>query len=141
MAQEKKKDGKNVDLALLAVRLVFVAFMLHGMQKFTMLDGIGKFFGSIGIPAPELMAVVVAAVETFGSLAVILGIGTAYAAPLLAFVMLVAILTAKLGGALSKGLPFGLLGMEIDLANLLSSLAVMFAGPGRYSLEEYLRKK
>lgn len=140
MAQEKKAKYSKSDWGLLAVRLVFVAFMLHGIQKLTSLDGTAQFLGNMGFPAPGLMAVVLAAAETFGSLAIILGIGTAYAAPILAFVMLVAILTAHLGSALAKGFPFGLLTFELPLANLLSSLAIAFMGPGRLSLESYLKK-
>ncbi|MCX8197061.1 MAG: DoxX family protein [Candidatus Micrarchaeota archaeon] len=137
----KKVEYTKEDWGLLALRLIFVAFMLHGIQKFTSLDGTAQFFEKIGIPAPYIMAPIVAFVETFGSLAIILGIGTSIAAPLLAFVMFVAILTAHLGSMLAKGFPFGLLGGELPLANMLASIAIMLLGPGKISLEEQLKKK
>ncbi|MBM3229356.1 DoxX family protein [Candidatus Parvarchaeota archaeon] len=137
---QRGEKTENLDLALLLLRLVFVAFMLHGVQKFMDLGATAGFFGKVGIPAPDIMALVVAAVETFGSLAMILGIGTRFAGPLLAFVMVVAIFTVKLSGALAKGLPFGLIGMEIDLAYLFASLALTFSGPGKHSLEAMMKK-
>ena len=140
MAQGKAKPAGNIDLALLAVRLVFVAFMFNGIGKFMALGATAGFFGSLGIPAPGVMAIIVAAVETFGSLAMLLGIGTAYAATLLSIVMLVAILTTGLGTFASSGILQGVIAIEIELANLLAAIGIALAGPGKYSLEEYLKK-
>ncbi|MFH1095572.1 MAG: DoxX family protein [Candidatus Micrarchaeota archaeon] len=125
-------------VGLLVLRLIFVAWMLHGVQKLMDIEGTTKFFSGLGIPMPNAMAWVVSLIETFGSLALLLGLGTRYVAPLMAFVMLVAILTAHLPSALKAGLPFGYLKMELPISYFVISVALALSGPGRYSLDKLL---
>lgn len=132
---KKEKEYTKADWGLFVIRLMFIGFMLHGIQKFASLDSTATFFASLGIPAPEIMAPLVAFVETFGSLMVVLGIGTSYATPILAFVMLVAISTAHLGGVLAKGFPFGLFAAELPIAYFLASVGIFLIGPGKISLQ------
>ena len=143
MAQEKAKRWirKDADLAMLALRLVFVLFMIHGIQKLMGLDGIAKFFGSLGIPFPGVMAPFIALLEAFGGLAMVLGIWTEYIGPLIVMDMGAAIGLAKAGMVISKGLPLSLTGVEVEFGYLIAALVLTLAGPGRYSLEEYLKKK
>lgn len=117
-----------------------IIFLAHGLQKFGIvpggnLAGVTAFFGSIGIPLPGVMAVVVALVESVGGLALILGFGTRIAAILLSIVMLVAIFVAKVpNGA-------GLLGQfsfEFDLALLAGLVALILMGSGEAALEDKL---
>ncbi len=125
-------------VGLLVLRLIFVAWMLHGIQKLMDINGTTSFFGSLGVPMPGVMAWVVSLLETFGSLALLLGLGTRYVAPLMAFIMLVAILTAHLPSALKAGLPFGYLKMELPVSYFVISVALALGGPGRYSLDKLL---
>jgi uncharacterized membrane protein YphA (DoxX/SURF4 family) len=111
-----------------------IIFAAHGWQKFSGgLDGVARFFGSVGIPLPEVSAFIVAFVELVGGIGLIVGLFTRYWASLLAIVMIVAIFTVKL--------PNGLLGMqgragyELDLALLVGSFALLLTGPGPLSLE------
>jgi putative oxidoreductase len=54
-----------------AIGLIFAA---HGWQKFSMgLDGVARFFGSVGIPLPEVSAFIVAFVELVGGIGLIVG--------------------------------------------------------------------
>lgn len=113
--------------------IIGVIFLAHGVQKFGLfgdmnIAGVTGFFGSIGIPLPAVMAPLVAAIETLGGLALILGFGTRIASILLAIVMVVAILTVKL----SQGL---LGGFELELALLAGLVALMLLGPGEVALE------
>lgn len=136
----KKHSGILCDLkckfhgfAPLFIRLgLALVFMAHGYSKLTGLGGTAQFFGSIGIPAPELMAPFVAGVEFFGGLAMLLGVGTQIAGFLLACVMLTAVWTTKI----STGQPLGK--MELDLAMLAMSLSMVFSSAGKYSLEALL---
>jgi putative oxidoreductase len=85
-----------------------VIFAAHGWQKFSMgLDGVARFFGSVGIPLPEVSAFIVAFVELVGGIGLIVGVFTRYWALLLSIVMIVAIFTVKLqgGAARSPGAP------------------------------------
>lgn len=120
------KMQRNSDVALLLLRVgLGLVFIAHGWQKFqTMEDTIG-FFSSIGLSA--FWAYLVATVELVGGLAVLLGVFTGYAGILLAIVMVVAIFMLKF----SKGF---LGGYEFDLMLFLASLAIAFAGPGKYTV-------
>src|SRR3954463_6902115 len=95
---DMRKNQQMVDqalpwgIALLRV-VVGVAFFMHGLQKLLQMGipGVSGFFASLGIPAPEVAAVVVSLVETFGGLALILGVMTRLAGILLGADMLVAL--------------------------------------------------
>lgn len=68
-------------------------FLIAGIGK--LMNGTGKtagFFSSLGIPLPEVAAVLVIVVEIVGGLMLILGLYTWIAASLLSIVMIVAIL-------------------------------------------------
>ncbi len=75
----------------LASRLLFaVLFLPAGIGKITGFSGTVGYIDSVGLPMPEVGAALAAAVETLGALALILGLGTRYAALALAFFVAVA---------------------------------------------------
>lgn len=117
-----------------AIGIIFAA---HGWQKFAGgLERVAGFFGSVGIPLPEVSAFVVAFVELIGGIGLIVGIFTRYWALLLSIIMIVAIFTVKLqAGLLGTG---GRPGYELDLALLAGCLALMLTGPGPISLERVI---
>lgn len=122
------KIPDNPDVGLLLIRFGLAAvFIVHGLLKFGDLDMTAGFFASLGLPA--FMAYVVAAVETLGGLAMLLGYKARIAGYLLAVVMAVAIILVKA--------PVGFVGgYEFDLMLLLASLGIALAGSGRYALEK-----
>lgn len=123
----KKYDG----LAILFLRIgVAIIFIVAGWGKLTGIEGVQGFFGDLGIPLPGLMAWVVAIVEFFGGIMVLLGAYIRIPALLLAFIMVVALLTTKLGGEFSAA--------RVDLLLLLMSLALVFLGSGKYSVDDKL---
>lgn len=122
------------DYAKLVLRLALAAvFMYHGWMKLGALDGTGMFFEKIGIPMPGTMAVLVACVEFFGGLLVLLGLATRFWAVGHAVIMVVAILTA-LDVASFKT-------YELEFSLLLMSLSLVLSGAGAYSLDAMLMKK
>ena len=132
-----KPSPARYDLALAIIRVVVgVVFFMHGWQKlFTMgISGVGGFFGSLGIPAASLMAVVVTFVELLGGLALILGIGTRIAGILLAINMFVAFLLVHLsnGFFVSEG------GYELVLLLFAGTVALAFFGVGSLSVDNNL---
>ncbi|WP_340104747.1 DoxX family protein [Rhodohalobacter sp. 8-1] len=119
------------DLAPLLLRIgVGVIFIVAGWGKLNGIEGVQGFFGDLGIPLPGLMAWVVAIVEFFGGLMVLLGAYIRIPAMLLAFTMVVAILTTKLGGEFSAA--------RLDIMLLLTTLALFFLGSGKYSVDDKL---
>jgi putative oxidoreductase len=122
-------------VALLRVVVGFVFFM-HGQQKlFEMgVAQTGEFFGSQGIPLPEVAAAVVTAVEILGGLALILGAFTRVAAALLAVDMLVAAVVAHL----ENGFFAGDGGVELVMVLAAASIALVLTGPGALAVDGLL---
>jgi putative oxidoreductase len=122
---------KNLDLALLALRLMLGLILLyHGLPK------IGDFaetldaFGKMGVPAPAVSLLFAIVAEVAGGLLILLGVWTDVAAPLVILNMLGAIFTVhwKAGFDFTKG------GYEHPLTVLVMALVLLLAGPGRYAL-------
>ncbi len=132
----------NPDLGLLLARL--------GLGSVLFVHGVGKLFaagpaalpiadfagmlGGMGLPAAVALAWLVALVETFGGLAIVGGIFTRCAATLAAVDMLAALYLVHL----SNGFPVSNNGYEFVLVLAATSLALVFTGPGSYSLQERL---
>jgi len=133
-----KLFGESWGWGLLLVRLALgVIFLAHGYQKLFIMgvSNVGTFFNQVGLPAPLFFAWVVALVEFFGGIAILLGILTRWAALGLAIILVVAIFTVKLkvGLIAQQGV-----GYELDLALLALALTLLLAGPGPFSLEKAL---
>ena len=111
----------------LALGLIFMA---HGWAKLTGPLGTPEGFNvdSLGWPYPVFWAWVVALVETFGGLLVIVGLFTRVAAFLIACVMVVAILKVKLALRFVGG-------FEFDFALLMIAFALVITGAGRLSVD------
>lgn len=124
----------GITLVRLAVGIIFAA---HGAQKvFTMgFGGVAGFFGQLGIPAPYLAAVSVSLLELLGGIALIVGLGTRFVSPLLAFTMLMAGITVhfKNGFYLPQGYEFVLL-----LG--LSAIGLTLTGSGALALDNVLSR-
>ncbi|MBA1148531.1 DoxX family protein [Ectothiorhodospiraceae bacterium WFHF3C12] len=122
----------------LALRLpVGVIFAAHGAQKLFGwfggygLAGTGEWLASIGLQPGLLMALLAGGAEFFGGLALILGVLVRPAAVVLAFTMVVAILTVHIG----NGLFMSNNGYEFGLALLAASVSLAATGAGRASID------
>lgn len=122
----EKIFGPCRDYSLFVLRLfVGGVFIAHGSLKlFGGIHGFAGYLQQYGVPLPDLMAPLVAAVEFLGGIALILGLGTRTAAILLTGVMIVAMLTVTLKIGFASG-------YDINLALLGGLLALLLAGPGK----------
>src|SRR5437867_2406074 len=115
-------------------------FMAHGAQKLfgafggPGISGTGHFFDQIGISPGTFWAVVVALVEFFGGIAVLLGLFTRVMAALLAVIMAVAILKVHLVNGF-----FAPNGFEYPFALLGANLTLIIAGASELSLDRCLK--
>ncbi|WP_249435826.1 DoxX family protein [Paenibacillus sp. Marseille-Q4541] len=108
---------RNMELGLLFTRVVLgFIFLMHGIVKFQGMEGTQSFFISLGLP--EFVATIVALVEFFGGLFLIIGLFTRIISLLFVAILVGAIFTAKAGAGFIGGyeLDVALIGMGITLA-------------------------
>ena len=120
-----------------------IIFFVHGIGKLFSIgplavgiNGTAGYFISLGIPAALFFAWIIALVETFGGLAILLGIFTRYAAALIAVEVIVAAVLVHLpnGFSVLNG------GYEWPLILLMVAITLLFVGGGRkLSLEKLLK--
>ena len=115
----------------LAAGAIFIA---HGAQKLfgafggSGLRGFSGMLEGMGLQPAMGWAVLVACVEFFGGICLVLGILTRWSALLLGVVMLVAIFGVHLKE--------GFFGMEYQLTLLAACVSLILTGPGRGSLQK-----
>jgi putative oxidoreductase len=98
---------------------------------------VSGFFGSLGIPAPGLMAWVVTIVELVGGILLVVGFLTQIAGLLLAIDMLGVILFAFL----LRGAPLlenGVITWEKEAVFGAAALCLALAGPGAWSVDDIM---
>lgn len=125
----------NPDIAKLILRLgVGLLMLFHGVAKFIKgVDGIKGMLSYAGLP--ELMAYGVYIGEIVAPILLVIGLKTRSAATLVIFTMLVAIYVAHPNDifALNRvGAPV----IELPLFYIFVSLAIIFLGAGKYSVDK-----
>lgn len=134
--------SRLASLAPLAVRLITGIIMFaHGWQKLTQM-GPGNFgaqaLAGLGVPLPVFMGYVVTLVEVVGGLLLIVGFLSRLAALLLTIDLVVAILLVKVNVGFLSPMESPGVGAELDLALIAGFLVILFAGPGRLSVDHAL---
>jgi len=124
---------------LLAVRLFWGwHFIGTGWGKLHNLKGVTEYFGSLGIPAPHLNAIMAASTECVGGALLLLGLFSRFASLALIGVMCVAYGTAEIDTVrVIFSNPDKFLGADPFLF-LYASVLVFAFGPGRLSLDSIL---
>lgn len=118
------------DWALLATRLVVgIIFLAHGWPKIKDLRSTASSFEMMGFKPGSLWGTLIAILEVFGGVSMILGFMVQPLGLLFAIEMLVAILWVKRGQGLS--------GYEFDLALLAASLVLATLGGGALALDSF----
>ena len=139
--------------ATVVIRLMTGAvFLWEGIMKFVYPNlGVGRFT-KLGFPAPGLTAGFVAWVEIIGGILLILGWFTRPAAIAFIIEMIVAMLSTKIGvyfgnsplgqpPAMPKmGLGAVLHDIRSDYAQIMTSLYLLLAGPGPFSLDARMKR-
>jgi putative oxidoreductase len=111
-------------------------FAAHGWQKYNefTIAGTQGAFAQMGVPAADLVAPIVAALELVGGIALILGVLSRPIAALLTLDMIGALVLvhASAGVFVETG------GFELVLLLAAAALAVALLGPGRLSVDHAL---
>ena len=126
------------DLSLLILRLI-LAYGFYGpaVMKLKNFKGTVAYFENIGIPLPEINALLATVTENLGVVMLILGLGIRIISLPLMVTMLVAIFLVHLpyGFEAAKG------GFEIPLYYLIMLFVLFTNGGGKFSIDYFLRKK
>jgi putative oxidoreductase len=132
----RSPSPRQLSLGLAALRLAVAAvFINHGRQKLFVYGfaGVTGAFTQMGVPVPGLMGPLIGLLEFFGGIALAIGLLTRLFALGFVFDMLGAILLVQL----KRG--FG--GFELEFLLLGSSLALVLAGAGEFSVDALLGRR
>jgi len=125
--------GQSFSL-LLARLAVAYGFYEPAMQKWSDIEAIATWFGTMGIPFPTLNAYMAATTELLGVILLTLGLFTRLISIPLIVVMIVAIMTVHL----THGFSAGDNGFEIPLYYMLFLSIFASFGAGKFSLDHLL---
>lgn len=115
----------TTDAGLLVLRIgLGIIFIVSGWMKVSNMHSTVGFFATIGFGA--FWAYLASIVELLGGIAVLLGVFTRISAALLAIVMIVAMYVVHAQPTM----------IMTSLSVFFSSLAVFFAGAGKYALKK-----
>ncbi len=129
---------KAQDIPLLFLRLILAyGFWEPATMKWADINSIAEWFEGMGIFAPKLNAYLAASTEMAGVFLLALGLGTRIICFPLIITMLVAIKTVHL----ENGFAAGDNGYEIPLYFMLMLITLMCFGPGKLSIDYFIRKK
>ncbi len=125
-----RPSAREADVGLVLLRLATAAiFISHGYQKLFVygFSGVTGAFTHMGVPLPGITGPLIALLEFFGGIALIIGLLTRLVA--LGFVcdMLGAILLVQLKSGFSH--------YELEFMLLAASLTLLFTGAGRFSID------
>lgn len=128
------------DLWYPMIRIALGAILfIHGWNKVNGpgLAGVTKYFGSLGLPAPELFAGSAIFIETVGCICIAIGLFTRFFAAALAIELLIAMFAAHW----AKGLSNGAGGYEYILFLGIVTFAIALRGGGPYSADRLIGKQ
>ena len=125
--------GKS--LSLLFARLaVAYGFYEPAMMKWSDINSVAEWFGSMGIPLPTLNAYMAATTEIVGVVLLTLGLLTRFISLPLIVIMIVAIVTVHLPNGFSAGNN----GYEIPLYYMIFLLIFFSNGAGKFSIDRFI---
>ena len=126
-------NGQSISLLFARIAVAY-GFYTPAMEKWSGIDEVAKWFGSMGIPFPTLNAYMAASTELLGVILLTLGLFTRLISIPLMVIMVVAITTVHLGNGFSAGNN----GFEIPLYYLLFLALFASLGAGKLSLDYLL---
>ena len=128
-------------LLLLSRILLAVVFLPSGFSKLAGFTGFASTLASHGLPFPAAWAAAAVAAEAGGSLLVLVGLGTRYAALVLAlFAVAAAVIGHPFWAATAAEHQQQLINFMKNVAIVGGFLALAVAGPGAISLDARLRR-
>jgi putative oxidoreductase len=132
----RSPSSRSLGLGLAVLRVgVGTVFFNHGRQKLFVFGfaGVTDAFTHMGVPLPGIMGPLIALLEVFGAIAIIAGFLTRPLALAFACDMLGAIFLVQLKNGFSH--------FELEFLLLASSVALLFTGAGRFSIDALIARR
>jgi putative oxidoreductase len=136
--------GPRTSDALLLIGRILLGyiFLLSGWGKLMGLAGFAASLQRRGVPASYGLAILGAAVEFFGGLALLLGIATRYAAlALIAFTLVATGIAHRFWEFDEAARRAQAINFNKNMSMVGGLLAMIVAGPGRFSLDRLLARR
>jgi putative oxidoreductase len=131
-------ESNRTGIALLLLRLVIgIAFVLHGAPK---IAHAATWMDAMPFHPPAFLQETAAVAEFFGGWALIIGVASRVAAALIAIDMLVAIATVHIPAHAPLVSSHGE-SLELPGVYLIGALAIVLAGPGRWSADALIARR
>jgi uncharacterized membrane protein YphA (DoxX/SURF4 family) len=121
------------------IRVVMGCMLIYsGYLKFIALGPTVGFFGFIQIPAPQIIAPIIAAGEVLGGLLLLVGLGIRY----VPFWFIPMFIVTTFYVKLPREAPiFGYDAARIDIMLLLGNVMLLLEGAGAFALDTYLARR
>ena len=131
------------DVALLCARvLIGYIFVLGGWGKLMGLAGFASYLEQHGIPAGNAFALLGAAVELVGGLALIAGVATRYVLlAVIAFTLIATGIAHRFWEFEASARRAQAINFNKNMAMIGGMLALFVAGPGRFSIDGWLARR
>jgi putative oxidoreductase len=127
-------------LWLLGRILIAVIFIQSGFGKLTNLGGFTAMLANAGVPMSSVLGPVGAVIEFFGGLAILLGLGTRYAAlAMIVFVAAATLISHRFWTYPPEQQQAQMINFAKNVAIIGGFLLVFVTGGGHYSLERWMR--
>jgi putative oxidoreductase len=133
----------GTDILLLCARiLIGYVFVLGGWGKLIGLAGFAAYLGQHGVPGGQALALLGAAVEFFGGLALIAGFATRYSVlAVIAFTLVATGIAHRFWEFEAAARRGQAINFNKNMAMIGGMLALLVAGPGRFSIDGWLARR
>ncbi|HYG85559.1 MAG TPA: DoxX family protein [Azospirillum sp.] len=140
--EHRTTTGWQDAVLLLARVLIGAIFVQSGFGKLTNLTGFATGLEGMGVPMPYLAGIIGACVEFFGGLAIVLGAWTWLAAILIVgFTVAASFLAHRFWDVPAEQQRMQNIQFMKNMAIIGGLLALAVAGPGRFSVDRFLRRR
>ena len=121
------------------IRVVMGCMLVYsGYQKFAAMSGTVEFFGMVQVPAPGIIAPIIATGEVLGGVLLIVGLGIRF----VPFWYIAMFIVTTFYVKLPREAPiFGYDAARIDIMLLIGNVMLLLEGAGAWSLDQYLAKR
>ncbi len=137
-----KEEKKLYSFYLLIIRLYWGwQLVLIGAGKFADLNGIAQFFASLGIIWPHFFAPIVGFFELLGGITMLIGLGVRLTMIPVITILITALATAHRAAGSQFISDPAVLVTQLPMTFLLTALAILIGGSGKFSFDYLIEKK